>query len=345
MVIWMTLAAGSVNLVNLLCRPGARDWREHPHPPVSSRPGWPCQLGRAGWARYMVLLGDGGPCHLFEGGGTAGGCPPPSLGCCSRTSSDRAGHLQILGFILWASRAETQRGGYSVDVGEASGGRSRSTQGGGDRSQCSRGGGAHSQSSWGGGLRSQFFRGGGVRSQSSWGGRARSAPWADRAHSRARSVPGAHAIRSRARSSGGQRRCSTHSCGRWSSSAPSGGRRGCGIPLSETEEEEEEGLFHPSRPGGRSRALCWPGGRPWAAQAPCPAGTAPAPRPAGATHVPRPAGAAQAPRPAGATQASCPAGPTLAACQAAGSPLASWRARAGVVCPSGPALAILQGSC
>ncbi len=75
----------------------------------------------------MVLLGDGGPRHLFEGGGTAGGCPSPSLGCCSRTSLDRAGHLQILGFILWASRAETQRGGYSADVGEASGGRSRST--------------------------------------------------------------------------------------------------------------------------------------------------------------------------------------------------------------------------
>ncbi len=95
----------------------------------------------------MVLLGDGGPRHLFEGGGTAGGCPSPSLGCCSRTSLDRAGHLQILGFILWASRAETQRGGCSADVGEASGGRSRSTQAGGDRSQCSRGGGAHSQSS------------------------------------------------------------------------------------------------------------------------------------------------------------------------------------------------------
>ncbi len=69
------------------------------------------------------------------------------------------------------------------------------------------------------------------------------------------------------------------------------------------------------------------------------------PRPAGTAPAPRPAGAAQAPRPAGATQASCPAGPTLAACQAAGSPLASWRARASLVCPSGPALAILQGSC
>ncbi len=115
----------------LQCSPGARDWREHPHPPVSCRPGRPCQLGGAGWARYMVLLGDGGPRHLFEGGGSAGGCTPPSLGCCSRTSSDRAGHLQILWFILWVSRAETQRGGYSVDVGEASGGRSRSTQGGG----------------------------------------------------------------------------------------------------------------------------------------------------------------------------------------------------------------------
>ncbi len=85
----------------------------------------------------MVLLGDGGPRHLFEGGGSAGGCTPPSLGCCSRTSSDRAGHLQILWFILWVSRAETQHGGYSVDVGEASGGRSRSTQGGGVRSQSS----------------------------------------------------------------------------------------------------------------------------------------------------------------------------------------------------------------
>ncbi len=37
---------------------------------------------------------------------------------------------------------------------------------------------------------------------------------------------------------------------------PQCGRRGCGIPVSETEEEEEEGFFHPSRPGGRSRALC-----------------------------------------------------------------------------------------
>ncbi len=33
---------------------------------------------------------------------------------------------------------------------------------------------------------------------------------------------------------------------------PSGGRRSCGIALSETKEEEEEGFFHPSRPGGRS---------------------------------------------------------------------------------------------
>ncbi len=193
--------------------------------------------------------------------------------------------------------------------------------------------------------------------------------------SRAGSSPGAH----RARSSGGQRSCSAlssvgwscsaPSCDRWSSSAPSGGRRGCGIPLSEAEEEEEEGFFPPSRPGGRSRAVCWPGGHPWvaqaprAAQAPRPAGAAQAPRPAGATQAPRPAAAAQAPRPAGATQASspagasqvprpagatqasCPAGPTLAACQAASSPLASWQARAGLVCPSGPALAILQGSC
>ncbi len=43
---------------------------------------------------------------------------------------------------------------------------------------------------------------------------------------------------------------------------PSGGRRSCGIAFSETKEEEEEGFFHPSRPGGRSRDLCWPGGRP-----------------------------------------------------------------------------------
>ncbi len=176
----------------LLCRPGARDWREHPHPPVSSRPGWPCQLGRAGWARYMVLLGDGGPRHLFEGGGTAGGCPSPSLGCYSRTSSDRTGHLQILCFILWASRAETQRGGYSADVGEASGGRSRFTQGG---VVCSQG-------SWGSSIRSQSFPvpvPGADRVRS----RARSVPGADRVRSRARSVPGAHAVRSRARSGPG----------------------------------------------------------------------------------------------------------------------------------------------
>ncbi len=89
--------------------------------------GQACQLGRAGRARYVVLLGDGGPRHLFEGGGTAGGCISPSLGCCFRTSSDRAGHIQILGFVLWASRAETQRRGYSTDVGQASRGHSLST--------------------------------------------------------------------------------------------------------------------------------------------------------------------------------------------------------------------------
>ncbi len=52
-----------------------RDWREHPHPPVSSGPGRACQLGGAGGARYVVLLGDGRPRHVFKGGGTAGGCP------------------------------------------------------------------------------------------------------------------------------------------------------------------------------------------------------------------------------------------------------------------------------
>ncbi len=102
--------------------------------------------------------------------------------------------------------------------------------------------------------------------------------------SRACSSPGAHG----AHSIGGQWSCSAPSdvgwscsapsCGRWSSSTSSGGRRGCGIPVSET-EEEEEGFFHPSRPGGRSRALCWPGSRPWATPAPRPAGLFLRPRP------------------------------------------------------------------
>ncbi len=107
----------------------------------------------------------------------------------------------------------------------------------------------------------------------------------------------------RCRPGGCSRACSSPGAHRARSS---GGRRGCGIPLSEAEEEEEEGFFPPSRPGGRSRAVCWPGGCPWAAPAPRPAGAAPAPRPAGAAPAPRPAGAAQAPRPAGAAQAPRP---------------------------------------
>ncbi len=171
--------------------------------------------------------------------------------------------------------------------------------------------------------------------------------------SRACSSPGAH----RARSSGGQRSCSAlssvgwscsaPSCDRWSSSAPSGSRRGCGIPLSEAEEEEEEkasstlqgleavpGCLLARRPflSCPSSSPCQPSlscpssslcrrrpsaspcrRRPSAspcrrAQAPGPAGAAHAPRPAGAAHAPRPAGAAQAPRPAGAAHAPRPAG-------------------------------------
>ncbi len=50
--------------------------------------------------------------------------------------------------------------------------------------------------------------------------------------------------------SGGRRSCSAPSGDRWSFRAPSGGQWSCSIPLSETEEGQKEGFFHPSRLGG-----------------------------------------------------------------------------------------------